>query len=53
MAPRIIDPTRFLLLGSVVDWRLTYERRTSAARHRSRSPPSAGWTAGGSSSCAG
>lgn len=26
MAPRIIDPTRFLLLGSIVDWTLAYRR---------------------------
>ena len=26
MAPRIIDPTKFLLLGSVVDWTLAYRR---------------------------
>jgi hypothetical protein len=26
MAPRIVDPTKFLLLGSVVDWTLSYRR---------------------------
>ena len=26
MAPRIVDPTKFLLLGSVVDWTLAYRR---------------------------